>query len=97
MSIHPGNLNANTDAPSRAVAPRVPEAALPVEMDHGRVLIRGRRYATFVSETNAARCASALMTLEALGLLDTVKVPQDVVRDMLEASIAALKQPTEEA
>lgn len=63
--------------PSRA-RPRPVESppVLPVELDGNRVLIRGQRYHTTVGETAAARIASALMTLEAYGLLDTVRLPE---------------------
>lgn len=67
-------------ATSREIAARVDhfraEAVLPVELDGNRVLIRGQAYRTFTSVSNAARVASALMTLEALDLLDTVRVPE---------------------
>jgi hypothetical protein len=61
-----------------------------VEIDHGRILIKGQRYATFTGETAAARVAAALMTLDAYGLLETVQLPQEVVRSMLQGSVAAL-------
>jgi hypothetical protein len=40
-----------------------------VDLDGNRVFLRGRLFKTFCSETNAARVASALMTLEALDCL----------------------------
>jgi hypothetical protein len=46
-----------------------------VEIDGGRVLIRGRLFHTFMSVSNAARVASALTTLDAFGLLDRVSCP----------------------
>jgi hypothetical protein len=48
-----------------------------------RVWVRGVPFEDFATLSNAARCASALMTLEALGLLDRVLDVQDVVRGML--------------
>jgi hypothetical protein len=40
-----------------------------VDLDGCQVWLRGRLFRTFMSETNAARVASALMTLEALDCL----------------------------
>jgi hypothetical protein len=51
-----------------------------------RVWVRGVPFEDFATLSNAARCASALKTLEALGLLDRVLDVQDVVRGMLTAS-----------
>jgi hypothetical protein len=53
-----------------------------------RVWVRGRRFADFTTLTNASRIASALMTFEALGLLDCVRSPGEVVRGMFMASVA---------
>ncbi len=55
------------------VVETAPEPSIPVELDGTRVLVRGRIYRTFMGQTAAARVASALMTLEAYGLLDTVR------------------------
>ncbi len=38
-------------------------------LDGYRVFLFGRPYRSFASLTNASRCASALMTLDALGAL----------------------------
>ena len=47
-----------------------------VELDGTRVLVRGRLFRTFCTLSNAARVASALLTLEAFGLLDAVRLPR---------------------
>lgn len=55
-----------------------------------RVWLRGQRFWDFATLSDAARIASALTTFEALGLLDCVRSPGEVVRTMLEASVKGI-------
>jgi hypothetical protein len=71
----------------------------PIEQDGTRVLIAGRLYRTFMTETNAARCTALLQGLADLGCelpeargAQVVNFGSVLLRRQLEGSLALTQQ-----